>query len=111
MIRGRSEVYKRIDFKDLGDEVYIVRAIYGFKETPDISQIIKSLHNHYGIKFTIAEASFFLAREHILAKQIPQMSMWRELLFIWMMNNASKTADFFKIESGRVIELGSQIEM
>lgn len=102
---------KRIDFKDLGDEVYIVRAIYGFKETPDISKIIKLLHNHYGIKFTIAEASFFLAREHILAKQIPQMSMWRELLFIWMMNNASKTADFFKIESGRVIELGSQIEM
>jgi KUP system potassium uptake protein len=39
------------------------------------------------------------------------MSLWREYLFVWMLQNASRTADFFKIDAGRVIELGAKITL
>ena len=52
-----------------------------------------------------------MARDSLVAKEIPQMSMWRESIFIWMMQNAARAADFFKVDSGRLIELGTKIEL
>jgi len=102
---------QKLAVKDLGHNMYLVRAIYGFKETPDIGQVLLLLKQQFAIECPLMETSFFMARDSLVAKEIPQMSLWRELLFIWMMQNASRAADFFKVDPGRLIELGTKIEL
>ena len=102
---------QRLSIKDLGNNVFMVRAIYGFKETPDISEVLELPRTQYQIDCPLMETSFFMARDSLVAKEIPQMSMWRESIFIWMMQNAARAADFFKVDSGRLIELGTKIEL
>ena len=102
---------QKLAVKNLGHNMYLVRAIYGFKETPDIGQVLLLLKQQFAIECPLMETSFFMARDSLVAKEIPQMSLWRELLFIWMMQNASRAADFFKVDPGRLIELGTKIEL
>jgi KUP system potassium uptake protein len=102
---------QRLSVKDLGNNVYLIRAIYGFKETPDISEVLELLKLQHQIDCPLMETSFFMARDSLVAKEIPQMSLWRESIFIWMMQNAARAADFFKVDSGRLIELGTKIEL
>ena len=102
---------QKLAVKNLGHNMYLVRAIYGFKETPDIGQVLLLLKRQFAIECPLMETSFFMARDSLVAKEIPQMSLWRERLFIWMMQNASRAADFFKVDPGRLIELGTKIEL
>ena len=39
------------------------------------------------------------------------MALWRERLFAAMARNARTAGDYFNIPSGRVIELGTKIEI
>jgi len=101
----------KISVKDMGSNVYLVRAIYGFKETPDITGVLDLLDSQHHISCPINETSFFLARDLLVPTPGNKMSLWREYLFVWMLQNASRTADFFKIDAGRVIELGAKINL
>ena len=102
---------QRLAVKELDKNIYIVRAVYGFKETPDTGQVMNLLREQYNIDCPPMETSFFMARESLVAKEIPQMAMWRESIFIWMMQNAARASDFFKVDPGRLIELGAKIEL
>lgn len=104
------EEEKRITFKDLGDEMFLVRAIYGFKETPDVLQVIDDL-KAYGIECDSMDTSFFLARDSVIPSAIPGMAIWREKIFAWMYQNAAKPSDFYQIPTNRVVELGAKIEI
>jgi KUP system potassium uptake protein len=57
------------------------------------------------------QTSFFLGRERLVPKVSPLMMRWREKLYIMMQRNQTSATDFFKIPPGRVVELGTQIEI
>jgi KUP system potassium uptake protein len=101
----------RLTFKDLGEGMYLVRAIYGFKETPDVMQIMTLIGEQFHIECDLMDTSFFLARDTVVPASIPGMALWREKLFSWMFQNSAKPADFFQIPTNRVVELGAKIEM
>ncbi len=101
----------RINLKDMGGGTYLVRAIYGFKETPDVNQIMELLASEHDIKCEPMETSFFLARDTVVPSAIPGMALWREKLFAWMYQNAAKPSDFFSIPTNRVVELGAKVEI
>jgi len=107
----RVNVEQRLSVREISKDIFIVRAIYGFKETPDIAQVMDLLKTKHQIDCPSMETSFFMARESLVAKEIPQMAMWRESIFIWIMQNAARASDFFKVDSGRLIELGAKIEL
>jgi len=102
---------ERITLKEMGGGIYLARAIFGFKETPDMNKIIELLDSHNNIHCDLMETSFFLARDTVIPAAIPGMTLWREKLFAWMYQNAAKPSDFFKIPANRVVELGSKIEI
>jgi KUP system potassium uptake protein len=52
-----------------------------------------------------------LARDTVVPSNLPGMAVWRERLFAWMMQNAAKPSDVFKIPPNRVVELGTKIEI
>jgi KUP system potassium uptake protein len=101
----------RITMKDLGGNIHVVRAIYGFKETPDMGSIIDLIEKTFGMKFDLMNTSFFLSRDTIVPSAIPGMALWRERLFCWMYQNAGRQSDFFKIPANRLVELGAKVEI
>jgi KUP system potassium uptake protein len=102
---------ERITMKDLGGNIHVVRAIYGFKETPDMGKIIELIEKTSGLKFNLMDTSFFLSRDTIVATELPGMALWRERLFCWMYQNAGRQSDFFKIPANRLVELGAKVEI
>lgn len=102
---------ERISLQDMGGGFYLVRAIFGFKETPDVIQIMEILDKHHDLHCNVMETSFFLARDTVVPHRIPGMALWRQKLFAWMFQNAAKPSDFFKIPMNRVVELGAKIEI
>jgi KUP system potassium uptake protein len=102
---------ERITLKDLGGNIFIVRAIYGFKETPDMGKILNLIEAKFDMKFDMMDTSFFLSRDTIVQSAIPGMAIWRERLFRWMYKNAGRQSDFFKIPTNRIVELGSKVEI
>ena len=102
---------ERITMRDLGGNIHVVRAIYGFKETPDMGKIIELIEKSSGLKFNLMDTSFFLSRDTIVAIDMPGMALWRERLFCWMYQNAGRQSDFFKIPANRLVELGAKVEI
>lgn len=102
---------ERLTVSELGSNVYVIRSVHGFKETPDINQVLALLEQQHGMKLDLADTSFFLARDTVVPSNLPGMAIWRERLFAWMMQNAAKPSDFFKIPPNRVVELGTKIEI
>lgn len=102
---------ERIHIEEIGGGLYLVRASYGFNETPDVMHVLKLLETQHDMAFELMDTSFFLARETVVPTQMPGMSVWRERLFAWMHQNAAKPTDFFSIPANRVVELGTKIEI
>jgi len=102
---------ERITMKDFGGGIYLVRAVHGFKESPDINKVLDLLQKQENIEFNVMDTSFFVSRDTIVPSANPGMALWREKLFGWMMQNAAKPSDFFKIPTNRLVELGAKVEI
>ena len=102
---------QRITIRELGPNIYVVRAVYGFKEKPDCTQILNLLESQFNLKTDQMNTSFFLSRDTVVPTDIPGMAIWREALFAWMYQNAGRQSDFFKIPANRLVELGAKVEI
>ncbi len=101
---------KRIEVKTLGCDFYQFLAYYGFKEDPDVPELLEE-SGRKGFPFDMMETSFFVSRETLIPTVSPGMAMWRERLFASMSKNAVKASEFFQIPTNRVVELGTQVEL
>jgi KUP system potassium uptake protein len=102
---------RRLKKKDMGGDIYLLRASFGFKERPDVNHVLDLAHKQFGLEFDLMDTSFFLARDSVVPSEIPGMSLFREGLFAWMYQNGAKPSDFFHIPANRVVELGTKIEI
>ena len=96
--------------EDLGHGFWRIKAHYGFKETPDVPQLLADCR-HQKLDFDLMQTSFFLNRETIVLAPDKGFAKWRRHLFIWMSHLATKASDYYRIPSNRVIELGTQVQI
>ncbi|MHC1742937.1 MAG: potassium transporter Kup [Syntrophobacteraceae bacterium] len=101
---------QRLEVTDKGLGFYRIVASYGFMETPSIPEIIE-LANQRGLDVDSYATSFYLGRESLLTTGSSNMSLWRKGLFAFLSRNAWNVSNFFGIPPGRVVELGSQVEL
>ncbi len=101
---------RQVSIVPLGHECYQLNVHYGFKDEPDIPNILH-LCTELGLPFEMMETSFFLARQTVVTATGHGMMPWREHLFATMSRNARDAADYFRIPTNRVIELGTQVEI
>jgi KUP system potassium uptake protein len=105
-------VEDRVQLERLVAGFYKLEAWYGFKEQPDIDEILNACRVRYGLGFDVMDTSFFLSRETVIpVSDVPGMALWRDHLFAWMTRNATRATDFFNIPANRVVELGTHIEI
>jgi KUP system potassium uptake protein len=100
----------RVVVEGLAEGFYRLTVRYGFFQEPDIPKVLR-LCKAFGLEFDLMQTSFFLSRETLLPAIQPELSFWREQLFIVMSRNAVSATDFFRIPAGRVVELGIQVQL
>jgi KUP system potassium uptake protein len=102
----------RVQFEQVIEGFYRIEAWYGFKEQPDIDEILAASKARYDFAFDVMDTSFFLSRDTVVPRSDhPGMAMWRDHVFAWMSRNATRATDFFNIPANRVVELGTHIEI
>ncbi len=100
----------RVVVEGLAEGFYRITVRYGFVQEPDIPRVLR-LCKAFGLEFDMMDTSFFLGRETLIASVHPEMAEWRERLFVVMSRNAVSATDFFRIPAGRVVELGTQVQL
>ncbi|KIF81504.1 potassium transporter Kup [Noviherbaspirillum autotrophicum] len=101
---------ERIQIEPLGHECYQVNVRYGFKDERDIPHALE-LCAKKGLALDMMNTSFFIARQTVIPRVGSGMAMWREALYATMSRNARDAADYYRVPSNRVIELGTQVEI
>ncbi len=101
---------ERLTVKPLGHGFFRVIARYGFMQTPSVPEILEMAKAH-GLDAQLQATTFYLGRETLLTGGPSKMASWRKALFAFMSRNAWNATTFFGIPPGRVVELGSQVEL
>ncbi len=101
----------RVKVAELGNGCWRMNVRYGFMNVPDIARSLRHA-KPLGLEFDMMTTSFFLSRETVVPVAASSgMSLWREKLFAMMSRNAGNAADYFKLPTNRVIELGTKVEI
>ncbi len=101
----------RVQVAPIGDGFYRIEAWYGFKEEPNLADVLNSCKPSYKLDFDMMDTSFFLSRETVIPSELPGMPAWRDHLFAWMSRNAMRATDYYQIPANRVVELGTHVEI
>jgi KUP system potassium uptake protein len=101
---------QRVEVQPLGHDCWAVTLNFGFKNEPDVPQALSLLKTH-GVVLEDMDTSYFLSRDIVIPTLGQGMSMWREKLFASMHRNAAAAADFLRLPTNRVVELGSKVEI
>lgn len=100
---------EKLDIAELPEGFYQVTASFGFMEVPTVHDVV-ALAERKGLSIDIERSTFFLGRETLVRSDngLPRL---REEVFIAMAKNAQNAAQFFRLPSDRVIEIGKQVEI
>jgi KUP system potassium uptake protein len=101
---------ERCDMEPLGNECWQVTLHFGFKDEPDVPAALERLRAS-GCNVDDMDTSYFLSRDIVIPTLGGGMADWREKLFAGMHRNASAAADYLRLPTNRVVELGSKVEI
>ena len=99
---------ERLAVAELSPGIYRVTVRYGFMESPDLPRSLEGLPA-LGVSFDPMQASYFLGHEVLVRSVLPRMPLWRLWLFLFLARNATSAAEFFRIPSDLVVELGVRV--
>jgi KUP system potassium uptake protein len=105
-------IEERVRVKELGNGCWRMNVRFGFMNEPDVASALEQA-KPIGLEFDMMTTSFFLSRETVVPVTGKEggMTLWREKLFAMMARNAGNAADYFKLPTNRVIELGTKVEI
>ncbi len=91
--------------------VFAVRARFGFMETPDVTEALRSARQR-GLKELDDDVSFFLGWHLVRAR--PRRNPLQDLkyrVFAWMQRRSAQAAEFFRMPTQGVMVLATDIEL
>jgi len=101
---------KRLTVTPVCEGIVRVVAHFGFMEKPNILEILRSAEAH-GVRYEPERTTYFLSREELLPGQRSDLPPLRRRAFIQMARSAQVIADYYGLPSGRVIEIGTRLEI
>jgi KUP system potassium uptake protein len=101
---------KRLTVTPICEGVVRVVAQFGFMEKPNIVEILRDAEE-FGCKFEPERTTYFLSREELLPGQRSDLPPLRRRAFMQMARSAQVIADYYGLPSGRVIEIGTRLEI
>jgi KUP system potassium uptake protein len=104
----RVDEVDRIVLTPLSERFSLIQLRFGYMETPNIPKALAAARQK-GLKFDIMTTSFFLSRRSLKPAASSGMPPWQDRLFIALSQSANDATDYFRIPTGRVVEVGTQI--
>jgi KUP system potassium uptake protein len=101
---------RRVEVEPLGHDCWRVVIHYGFKDEADVPSALWTIRN-WGCQLEELATSYFVSRDSVVPTPGAGMAPWREKMFAQMHRNANSIADFLRLPSGAVVELGSKVEI
>jgi KUP system potassium uptake protein len=101
---------EKVRVEPLSDSFSRVHLSFGYMEEANVPQLL-ALARKSGVKFDVMTTSFFLHRRFYKTSSRSGMPLWQERLFMALAASASSAANFYRLPSNRVIELGQQITL
>ncbi len=101
---------ERAEVTDLDHDCWQITIHYGFKDDFDVPKALAAVQDRVGALDPMT-TSYFLSRDIVVPRLGGGMVLWREKLFAQMHHNASAAAEFLRLPSNSVVELGSKVEI
>jgi KUP system potassium uptake protein len=101
---------ERVEVEDLGKGFLSVRIRFGFMQPPDVPKALARLPRH-GHDWDEMRVSYFIGRNALATAVKPRLPRWQERLFIALYKLGANAGDFFRIPPGKVVELGTRVEI
>lgn len=106
--RPRVPDAERVELTELAPGLRRLALTFGFMESPNVARGL-SLARAHGLKFDIMRTSFFLSRRSVIPNSRQGAARLLDLMFVFLMRNSTRAADFFHLPPSRVVELGAQV--
>ena len=100
----------RVKIEDLEARFRRITLTFGYMEEPNIPSAM-GLCRKLGWKFDIMSTSFLVSRRSLRPATKSAMPAWQCQLFIFLSLNAASATDYFHIPAGRVVEIGTQVNI
>jgi KUP system potassium uptake protein len=101
----------RISVEEIGHGFWRVHVFYGFMEQPNVPKALDLAVRRRVLDIDLAEVTYYLARERILANPGGDMGVVLESVFGFLSRNAVNADRYFRIPHSQVIEVGAQIDL
>ena len=98
----------RIRIEHLGETFLRVQVRFGFMDEPNIPRALV-IARKMGWQFDIMSTSFYLSRRSLRIAAQSDLPRWQDRLFMFLAAGAADATDYFKIPTGRVVEIGTQV--
>ena len=98
----------RVRLEPVGSTFLRVYLRFGFMETPNVPRAL-GIARQLGWQFDIMSTSFFLSRRSLKPAAQSGMPRWQDRLFIMLARSADDASSYFRIPTGRVVEVGTQV--
>lgn len=106
----RVEPTDRVEMTDIAPDFRLVTMTFGYMEDPNVPQGLGQCRK-LGWKFDIMSTSFLLSRRTLKLSTKSTLPGWQSRLFILLSRNAAGASDYFHIPAGRVVEIGTQMNI
>jgi len=106
----RQDPVRRVDIEEALPGVYEITARFGFMETPDVAQAMKSCRTR-GMRVFSEDSSFFVGRHLVRARPLPGWKGLQRRFFAAMQSHSTQAAEFFRMPYKGVIVLNTAVEI
>jgi KUP system potassium uptake protein len=106
----RLDPVRRVSIEEILPGVYSITARFGFMETPDVSEALKSCRTR-GLRVFTEDSSFFVGRHVVRARPLPGLKGLQRRLFARMQQHSTQAAEFFRMPFRGVIVLNTAVEI
>ncbi len=106
----RVAIEDRVKMEEITPRFRRISLTYGYMEDPNVPDGLM-LCRKLGWKFDIMSTSFLLSRRSLKLSSKSTLPGWQRRVFIFMARNAAGASDYFHIPAGRVVEIGTQVNI
>ncbi|GKQ51106.1 putative potassium transport system protein kup 3 [Bradyrhizobium sp. Ce-3] len=104
---------ERVDVIEISPGITRIILHYGFMQYPTIYDGLQLACRQGKLPgIDLSDVTYYIGRETIIPREdVPGMWVWRESLFAFLQRNAERSAAFFGVPTGQVVEFGTEIEI
>ncbi|HVC29704.1 MAG TPA: KUP/HAK/KT family potassium transporter, partial [Steroidobacteraceae bacterium] len=106
----RQDPVRRVEIEETLPGIYLIQARFGFMETPDVSEALKSCRGR-GLRVFAEDSSFFIGQHVVRARPLPGWKGLQRRLFAWMQRHSTQAAEFFRMPFRGVVILNTVVEI